>query len=290
MQFGWLSFAVGAAAAGGLAAAVRSGQLLVRRLRDDHALRPALWNRFYALDWGDATTNNYGFAPADPGDTTPERFQRQMYRELLKHLRQMRELPRGARLLEVSCGRGGGLAAFLDAAGPGAFEATGLDVAGSAIAFCQRVHAGRAGLSFVEGSAMDLPFADASFDVVLNVEASNDYPDRARFFAEVRRVLRPDGVFLYADTEKSRHQGRMAAELERAGFRFELREITNNVVEACRQDTPRRRELIRRRAPLVARILLKDELGNYAAIEGSTKFRRFASGERRYHMTAAVPA
>ena len=33
---------------------------------------------FYALDWGDTATNNYGFAPAD--EDHPQRFQRQMYR------------------------------------------------------------------------------------------------------------------------------------------------------------------------------------------------------------------
>jgi len=272
-----------------IVAAGRGVQIYLRRLRDDHALRPTLWNRFYALDWGETATNNYGFAPADEGDAAPDRFQRQMYREMFKLLQATKRVAPGARLLEVSCGRGGGLNAFLDAAGPDAFAATGLDVAASAISYCQRSYAGRRGLDFVEGSAMSLPFPNASFDVLLNVEASNDYPDRARFFAEVRRVLKPDGVFLYADTEKAKHGGRMASELSAAGFRFELREITPNVVDACREDSPRRREVIRKRAPLPARLLLKDELANYAAVEGSTKFKRFASGERRYYQTAAVP-
>jgi ubiquinone/menaquinone biosynthesis C-methylase UbiE len=209
---------------------------------------------------------------------------------MLKLLRTRKALEAGARLVEVSCGRGGGLNAFLEAAGPGAFQAVGLDVAASAISYCQRSWSAREGLTFVEGNAMELPFADGSVDVLLNVEASNDYPDRARFFAEVRRVLKADGVFLYADTERARNAGRMAEELGRAGFRFELRDITANVAEACRLDTPRRQQVIRDRAPLPARVLLRDELGNYAALEGSTKYRRFVSGERRYYMTAAVPA
>ena len=271
-----------------------AGRLLqkrLRRLRDDHQLRPTLWNRFYALDWGETATNNYGFAPADPDDDAPERYQRQMYRELLKLLRQTKpDLPSGARLVEVSCGRGGGLRAFLDAAGPHAFQATGLDVAASAISYCQRSCEGRSEVDFVEGNAMDLPFKDESIDVLLNVEASNDYPDRPRFFAEVRRVLKPGGIFLYADTEKAKNAGRMAAELQAAGFRFDLRDITANVAEACRLDTPRRRKVIRSRAPLPARLLFSKEFGNYAALEGSRKYQRFVSGERRYHMTAAEPA
>lgn len=263
----------------------------LRRMRDDHHLRPTLWNRFYALDWGDTATNNYGFAPADPRDQAPDRFQRQMYRELLKILREKRpDLPVNARLVEVSCGRGGGLRAFLDEAGPGTFDATGLDVAASAVSYCQRSCEGRADVRFVVGNAMALPFEDDSIDVLLNVEASNDYPDRPLFFAEVCRVLRPGGIFLYADTEKAKNQGRMAAELKAAGFRFVMKDITANVAEACRLDTPRRREVIRSRAPLPARLLFGKELGNYAAIEGSTKYQRFVSGERRYHMTAAEPA
>jgi ubiquinone/menaquinone biosynthesis C-methylase UbiE len=273
-----------------IAAAGRLLQRSLRRMRDDHALRPTLWNRFYALDWGNMATNNYGFAPADEEDGAPDRYQRQMYRELLKLLRSRTALPSGARLVEVSCGRGGGLEAFLEAAGPGAFDAVGLDVAASAISYCQRACEGREGVSFVEGDAMDLPFADNSIDVVLNVEASNDYPDRPRFFAEVRRVLKPGGTFLYADTEKASKAGSMAAELGAAGFRFELRDITAHVTEACHLDTPRRRAMIRQRAPLAARLFLRRELENYAAIEGSRKYRRFTDGERRYHMTAAVPA
>ncbi len=273
-----------------IALAGRMLQRRLRRMRDDHQLRPTLWNRFYALDWGDTATNNYGFAPADPNDDAPDRFQRQMYRELLKLLRARKELAPGARLVEVSCGRGGGLQAFLDAAGPGAFEATGLDVAASAVSYCQRSCEGRENLTFVEGNAMALPFPDGSIDVLLNVEASNDYPNRPRFFTEVRRVLRPGGIFLYADTEKAKDAGRMAEQLRAAGFRFELRDITANVAEACRLDSPRRREVIRTRAPLPARMLLGRELGNYAAIEGSTKYQRFVSGERRYYMTAAEPA
>lgn len=278
------------AATAAIAVAGRAFQRRLRRMRDDHRLRPTLWNRFYALNWGETVTNNYGFAPSCH-DHAPDRFQRQMYRELFKALQASgKRLAPGARLLEVSCGRGGGLDAFLEAAGPGAFEATGLDVAGSAVSFCQEKWVHRGGVTFVQGCAMALPFPDGSIDVLLNVEASNDYPDRRRFFSEVQRVLKPDGVFLYTDTEKARHEGRIARELTAAGFRFELREITANVVEACRADSPRRRAVIARSAPLPARLFLHKELANYAAIEGSDKFRHFESGQRRYHMTAAVPA
>lgn len=281
----WLAAGTIAAGAALVYFAPRAARRYVRTARDDHSKRPALWNRFYALDWGDTTTNNYGFAPAE--GQHPQRFQHQMYRELLNRLRETRPLEPQMRLLEVSCGRGGGLNAFV-AAAPRAFDATGLDVAESAIAFCRTTYGEQERLHFVQGSALALPFPDGSFEVVLNVEASNDYGDRAGFFREVARVLKKGGVFLYTDSFRSAQVDQMRSELSEAGFEAEFTDITANVIEACRLDSPRRREVIRRHAPAVARIAFRRELENYAGIEGSKKHRQFVTGRRAYLMTAAV--
>jgi hypothetical protein len=73
-----------------------------------------------------------------------------------------------------------------------------------------------------------------------------------------------------------------------AGFNAELRDITRNVAEACRLDSKRRRQVIRCHAPLPARLLLRPQLENYAAVEGTRKFKAFAEGRRTYLMTAAT--
>ena len=102
----------------------------------------------------------------------------------------------GARVLDVGCGRGGPasyIARCLDA-----LEVTGLDASEDAIRFCRERHV-HPGLQFVHGSAERLPFAGASFDVVLNVESSHCYPHPAQFFSEVTRVLVPGGTFCYTD-------------------------------------------------------------------------------------------
>lgn len=260
----------------------------LRSARDQHSKRPALWDRFYALNWGETTTNNYGFAPADGAH--PQRFQHQMYRELLRLLgrkRPLEPLAERLKLLEVSCGRGGGLNAFLSAA-PGVFDATGLDVAASAIAFCRTNYETGDRLDFVEANALDLPFPDASFDVVLNVEASNDYGDLPRFLAEVARVLKPGGIFTYADSFRSTQAEQMKAALANAGFTAEFTDITGNVAEACRLDSPRRRKVIREQAPLIGQLVFRRQLESYAGIEGSSKYRAFAERRRSYLMTAAV--
>ena len=283
---GWL-LGIGGAVLSAATAAVgaRAYRRFIRGARDDHSRRPALWNRFYGIDWGETATNNYGFAPA-PG-THPERFQHQIYRELLRRLQAKRPLEPHLRLVEVSCGRGGGLNAFL-AAAPGAFDATGVDVAESAIAYCRRTYGESERLHFLTASALHLPFPDGSVDVVLNVEASNDYGNRPAFFAEVARVLKSGGVFLYTDTFRGGLASEMKQQMKAAGLAAKFDDITPNVVEACRLDTPRRREVIARHAPLLGRLFLRRQLENYAAVEGSKKFRAFAEGTRRYLMTAAV--
>lgn len=48
-------------------------------------------------------------------------------------------------------------------------------------------------VAFDRGSAGELPYDDASFDAVLFFESPCHFPDRARFFSEARRVLRPGG-------------------------------------------------------------------------------------------------
>ncbi len=48
-----------------------------------------------------------------------------------------------------------------------------------------------------QADAMQLPFGDAEFDAVVCQFGVMFFPDKAKAFAEVRRVLRPGGVFLF---------------------------------------------------------------------------------------------
>ena len=257
----------------------------LRRRKRVHGQRGKLWERLYGLDWGSVTTNNYGFAPAQ--GEGPERHQFQMYAEHLQALRASGRLKGHTRLLEVSCGRGGGLA-HLVAHWPGTVEAVGLDLSENALRACRQAHGHFDNLTFTQGSALALPFPDASFDVVLNVEASNDYGDFAGFFAEVERVLRPGGVFLYCDSRRAGEAAGVARLMDEAGLSGEFRDITENVLAACRADSGRRLALIQARVPWIYRLMFGKELRSYAAVEGSAKFEAFASRRRRYLMTCAV--
>jgi len=49
-----------------------------------------------------------------------------------------------------------------------------------------------------QADAMQLPFEDGSFDVVVCQFGAMFFPDRSAAYAETRRVLRPGGVFVFA--------------------------------------------------------------------------------------------
>jgi ubiquinone/menaquinone biosynthesis methyltransferase len=100
-----------------------------------------------------------------------------------------------ARVLDLACGTGD-IAYLMSARGGGV---TGLDVT------CEMLRLGRAkgqGVAFVAGDMMALPFSDAQFDVVTAGYGIRNVPELVPALAEVRRVLRPGGVFLSLDFDR----------------------------------------------------------------------------------------
>jgi ubiquinone/menaquinone biosynthesis C-methylase UbiE len=69
----------------------------------------------------------------------------------------------------------------------------------------------------VATEAEELPFAEASFDIVFGHAVLHHIPDLGRAFAEFRRVLRPGGVVAFCG-EPSRYGDRLAAVPKRAGM------------------------------------------------------------------------
>jgi SAM-dependent methyltransferase len=60
----------------------------------------------------------------------------------------------------------------------------------------------RHNLAFVQGDARALPLADRSVDVVVSFETIEHFDGQDAFVHEVRRVLRPDGVFIVSTPER----------------------------------------------------------------------------------------
>lgn len=124
-------------------------------------------------------------------------FARTMADELLG------ELPQGARVLDVGCG--GGQAALHLAGQRPDLHVTGVDLAPGQVARAQRRARSRAlaeRAEFVQGSALELPWPDGSFDAVMSCASIKHWPDRRRGLDECVRVLRPGGGLLVAEADR----------------------------------------------------------------------------------------
>ncbi|WP_225767737.1 class I SAM-dependent methyltransferase [Inquilinus sp. Marseille-Q2685] len=104
--------------------------------------------------------------------------------------------PPPGRMLELGCGNG---LSSLVMAGRG-YEVHGVDIAGTAVAWARErfAAAGLAG-SFHEGSVCSMPFFDdEAFDIVFDGSCLHCLigDERALCLAEVRHILRIDGVFV----------------------------------------------------------------------------------------------
>jgi ubiquinone/menaquinone biosynthesis C-methylase UbiE len=104
-------------------------------------------------------------------------------------------LAAGMHLLDVGSGLGGASRYFAHAHG---CRVTGIDLTPEYVALAERL-ARRVGLdgkvAYRQGSALELPFEDGAFDGATMLHVGMNIADKARLVAEVRRVLRPGGVF-----------------------------------------------------------------------------------------------
>lgn len=255
---------------------------LIDHLLGSARVRRAIWQLWYPyltrrIRADDVLFLNYAFVeeppralPLDPADEI-NRACIQLYH----HVATQVDL-RGRAVLEVSCGHGGGASWIARQLKPASY--TGLDLNPSGIRFCRERHRVD-GLTFVRGDAERLPFPDASFDAVLNVEASHCYPSLPRFLAEVARVLRPGGHFLYADFRFA--QGFADWDAALAGAPLTLRatrDISAEVLRGMRQNSERSMALIVRHLPKFLHGLGRD----FAGIEGSRIYEALKSGEVSY--------
>jgi SAM-dependent methyltransferase len=246
------------------------------------AIRKAVWRLWYPfltrrLRSEDVVFLNYAYETNPPvalplaQEDEPDRACIQLYH----HVAAQAAL-RGKDVLEVSCGHGGGASWITRTMQPS--TCTGIDLNPAGIRFCEQRHR-VPGLRFMRGDAQNLPFADGSLDAVINVEASHCYPDFPAFLAEVARVLRPDGHFLYADFRFSNEVASWDAAIAAAPLQVvRTRDIGAEVLRGMSCNAARSLALVRTRLPGFLQSLGRD----FAGVPGSRVYDALASGGLSY--------
>ncbi|MDD9991383.1 MAG: class I SAM-dependent methyltransferase [Rhodospirillales bacterium] len=101
----------------------------------------------------------------------------------------------GMRLLDLGCGPGTISVGLAAAVAPGAMHGIDMEPSQIEMANAAATAGGHGRAVFQVGDVTDLPFEDASFDVAHCHALLNHAPDTQAVLAEVKRVLKPGGLF-----------------------------------------------------------------------------------------------
>lgn len=255
---------------------------LLERLLAIGPIRKGIWRLWYPfltrrLQSGDVVFLNYAFETDPPVGLALESGDEvnRCCIQLYHHVASQVDL-RGKEVLEVSCGHGGGASWIARTLGPARY--TGLDLNPTGIRFCQRRHH-VPNLTFMQGDAQKLPFADESLDAVINVEASHCYPDFPGFLSEVARVLRPGGHFLYADFRFRDDLAAWESAIAAAPLQIvQARDIRAEVLRGMETNAARSKALVVQRLPRFLHSLGSD----FAGLPGARVYEALKRGEMAY--------
>ena len=129
----------------------------------------------------------------------------------------------GKVVLDVACGEGYGSALLSRQAA----RVSGVDISAEAIAHGRGAYADRANLELFEAPCTHLPFAAASFDIVVSFETIEHIGEQAEFLDELKRVLKADGVLILSCPNKAEYS-------DKRGFsnEFHVKELYRPELEA----------------------------------------------------------
>jgi len=113
-------------------------------------------------------------------------------------------LVEGKDVLDVASGEGYGSAMMAGRAR----SVRGVDISIDAVTHASERYAGVSNLQYLQGSAAAIPLPDASVDVVVSFETIEHLYEQEEMMAEIRRVLRPDGVMVMSSPNKEVYSDR----------------------------------------------------------------------------------
>ena len=234
-----------------------------------------LGNRGHDSGW---TFMNYGYLSSDfkNRELSPDDEKDRMFINLYDFVAS--QIPiNGLSVLEVGSGRGGGASFVARYHNPKSI--VGLDFSRTAISLSTKLHRDIKNLSFKNGDAEKIPFADNSFDVILNVESSHCYGNMANFIAEVYRVLKPNGKFSWADLRASEAVKETEDIFNKSKLKIIKSEtITDEVIKALDSIHDKKIEMINSYVPKIINNAFKD----FAGVKDSKIYNSFKNGNAVY--------
>jgi ubiquinone/menaquinone biosynthesis C-methylase UbiE len=227
-----------------------------------------------AADW---QFMNYGYVPnPDEKPLTFDQEPAQRYPLQMYHYLALKGKLEGKNVLEVGSGRGGGarhLATFFKPA-----SYTGIDIAQNAVDLANKLNA-LPNLKFIQGSAENIPLADKSIDVVINVESCHGYGSVDNFLKEVKRVLKPGGHLLMVDFRNEENVNQFMTQLKESGLKqMEKEDISENVVRSIEAEDATKRARIEALIPARWQKLFCD----FAGVAGS-RFHLTLKNKKRFY-------
>ena len=222
---------------------------------------------------------NYGFNPNEnePKLILSEEDEIHRYSLQMYHYLATKTEIKDKTILEIGSGRGGGSKYIATHLKPK--KMTGMDVASEAVDFSNRIHK-YPNLNFIQGNAEDIPLADNSIDVVINVESSHAYGSVDLFLKEVRRVLKPGGKLLLVDLRNQPRMEHLLTQIKNSGFQInEETDITENVIQAIINDNDLKWKRITTSLPKNLRKLL----GEFAGVVDSRIYNYFKQKKHLYY-------
>ncbi len=133
-----------------------------------------------------------------------------------------REFCRGLDVLDVAAGEGYGTALLAQVAR----SAVGIEIDAKTVAAARTAFA-RSNLNYEQGDARALPLPDASIDVAVSFETLEHFAEHDIFLAELRRVLRPDGLLILSTPDRHTY-----SPVDAAPNPFHVLELTRTELEA----------------------------------------------------------
>jgi tocopherol O-methyltransferase len=160
---------------------------LYQQIQQFYDASSSLWEQV----WGEHM--HHGYYGAD-GREPKERRQAQI--DLIEELLRWANVTQAENILDVGCGIGG---SSLYLAEKFKAKATGITLSPvQANRAIERAQSAKLNAHFQVANALDMPFADNSFDLVWSLESGEHMPDKVKFLQECHRVLKPGGTFIFA--------------------------------------------------------------------------------------------